>query len=80
MRNLREKGDEMNFIEAATEERSHMTAHAMPGRLVVLYCGHCEGAYRFSLPSTLSDVLAVMDHFSERHQECKQGDAHARKS
>lgn len=56
----------------------HCTAHAMPGNVVVLWCGHCEGAEHRSLPMPVELFAEALARFGAKHAECKEVERAAR--
>lgn len=56
----------------------HVTAHAMPGNVIIIWCGHCEGALRLSLPMKTAELVTACEQFGVRHHACKENDARSR--
>ena len=58
------------------KSKEHVTAHAIPSGVVVLYCGHCEGAFRLQLPLRAADLSNASALYASRHAGCAVPDAH----
>lgn len=69
MRDLRAKGSD-EVTDRKKKSKEHVTAHAMPGGTVILYCGHCEGAYRLQLPLRAADLSNAAAQYASRHGAC----------
>lgn len=49
----------------------HVTAHQIIGsKTLVLYCGHCEGAFRLALPIPGNELLEALTRYGARHRVC----------
>lgn len=52
-----------------------VTVHQTPGtKLLVVYCGRCEGALRLTLPIPIRELAEVSRQFGARHAKCAPPD------
>jgi hypothetical protein len=50
-----------------------VTIHQTPGtKLLVVYCGRCEGALRLAVPINVVELVEATRQFGKRHAECTE--------